>query len=168
MEYEAIQSVELETQRGIEHTISRAFLIAQLLTRSAGQAESAVVEALDSWDPAGESEEVLLERVLAAGIRFQGTCAASRSNEPELLASFPREIQAVLRLPAQVRRCFVLRILVGLSRPVCARLLQLSCRQVDEYTSRALKRLPSLVDRSNRRPWVFSLEWRMSSGQTQM
>ena len=162
MEFEAIQSMAAETQRGIEHTISRAFLIVQLLTRSASQAESAVMEALDSWDPAGESEEVLLERVLAAGIRIQGAGAASRSNEPELPASFPREIQAVLRLPAQIRCCFVLRILVGLSRPVCARLLHLSSRQVDEYTSRALKRLPSLEDRSNRRPWMYSLEWRMS------
>jgi DNA-directed RNA polymerase specialized sigma24 family protein len=142
MDYGLTQAETWEAERRIDGTTSRAFLAAHLLTGSAEQAESAVMEAVDSWDPDDDSEEALFERVLNIALR------GPISDAPDSPASFlPPELQAVLRLSPQLRRCFVLRILAGLSRQVSARLLRVDCRRVDQYTSAAIKVLPFLTAR---------------------
>jgi len=127
-------------ERRIVHTISRAFRTAHLLTASIQQAESAVLEAIDSFDPDGETEETLFRYVVHAAVRSSVEhILPSASNQSESAMFLPVELQAVLNLPPNLRRCFVLRVLVGLSRQICARLLRLDARRVDQYTCAALQ-----------------------------
>jgi DNA-directed RNA polymerase specialized sigma24 family protein len=134
-----------ESGNDIEQTISKAFFTAHLLTASSEQAERATMEAIDSWNPDEESEEVLFRSVLGAAARAQIRHVSSRSNEPDMAESYlPVELQAVLKLAPQFRRCYVLRMLVGLSPQVCARLLHLDSRRVDWYTRAALECLGGL------------------------
>ena len=53
----------------------------------------------------------------------------------------PVELQHVLHLARNLRHCFVLRLLVGLSRALCAWLLHLETRQIDERTCAAVLEL---------------------------
>jgi DNA-directed RNA polymerase specialized sigma24 family protein len=124
-----------------DHAISRAFLAAHLLTANQEQAESAVLEAILHWEVEEETEEAFLHCVAHAAIETQVGYSSS-SDDPVAAESFlPVELQAVLDLLPQLRRCFVLRVLVGLSRQACARLLQLSVFNVDQYTCEALEYL---------------------------
>ena len=137
-----------KVNRSVEQTISKAFLTAHLLTGSIEQAESAVRDALASWDRDKDNLEDLFQAVLDAAVRRQDSGAPS-SKEPESAGShLPSELQTVLALSVELRRCFVLRMLAGLSVAMCARLLQLHPRRVKQYTCAALKRLPSRGERS--------------------
>jgi len=123
--------------QGIVHLIERALLAAHLLTGSLQQAEEATLEAIDSWNPSDEPEEALFQNVLDAAAREQ---VDPNPNKPDSSGSYlPNELKAVLRLAPQLRRCFVLRILVGLPTEVCARLLCLHSDLVDRYTCDALR-----------------------------
>jgi len=141
MEYAGAELAR-ETKSGIEHTMSKAFRTAHLLTASIEQAERAVIAAMDSWEPDG-GDEALFHQVVYAAVRAQVRDIAPSPGEPDSTAFLPTELQAVIHLSPELRNCFVLRILVGMSRQACARLLDLHCRQVDEYTCAALKRLPA-------------------------
>jgi len=128
-----------EAGQGIEPLLNRALLTAHLLTGSLQQAEEVTLEAIDSWKPGDESEEVLLQHVLDAAARAH---VERNPNHPDSSGSYlPDELKAVLRLAPQLRRCFVLRILAGLPTEVCARLLGLHSEQVDEYTRAGLQSL---------------------------
>lgn len=130
-----------DAQAGLEHTISRAFRAAHLLTGSEEQSEIAVARALDSWDPDDNDEEGLFQLALTAALH------GPVPNLPEPAGSaLPAELRAVLRLPLQLRRCFVLRTLAGLSGEVCARLLDLRIQKVYDYACAALQQLPVLIE----------------------
>jgi hypothetical protein len=117
--------------------IDRALLTAQLLTGSLEQAEKAVLEAIDWWNPS-EEPEVLFHRVVEAAARqSQEVPASSEASRLHL----PNELKAVLRLAPQPRNCFVLRILLGLGTQGCARLLRSNSKQVEDYTRAALQGL---------------------------
>jgi len=117
-----------------ERVMGRAFLVAHLLTASTKQAESVTLAALDSWNPDEEPEEMLFQHVL------DNAASKQDSNRPDPAREYlPDELLAVLQLAPQLRRCFVLRILVGLPAEVCARLLRLSPRRVDQFTCAALQ-----------------------------
>lgn len=133
-----------ETREGrnvTDRAIGRAFLTAHLLTANRNHAESAVLEAILHGD-LEDTEEAFLHRVTCAAIQAEGEYSTDvdQSVPAELLV--PVELQAVLDLAPWLRRCFVLRILAGLSRAVCARLLHLNILTVDQYTCQALEYLP--------------------------
>ena len=111
-----------EDKQAIEDIVGRAFLTAHLLTGNMEQAESATIAAIDSWNPDDETEEVL---------DVAGPC-------------HPVELQRVLRLARPLRRCFVLRVLVGLPPRVCAKLLRSDSRRVDQYSCDASRCLGAL------------------------
>jgi DNA-directed RNA polymerase specialized sigma24 family protein len=146
MEYVIAGMGTCDTQRRIKQTIGRAFLAAHLLTASTEQAEDAVVEAMESWDPDDDSDEVLFHQVLRSALQADIEGVSSSSND--LDSMLPAKLKAVLRLPPQLRHCYVLRMLVGLSRQACARLLHLHSPEVDHYTREALQRLPFIDERS--------------------
>jgi hypothetical protein len=126
-----------QAQQGIVRLVDRALLTAHLLTGNLQQAEKATLDAIESWNPGEEPEQVLFENVLNAAARVQ---AEPRPNNIDSSGSYlPNDLIAVFRLAPQLRRCFVLRILVGLPVKVCARLLHLQAGQVDEYTCAALQ-----------------------------
>jgi DNA-directed RNA polymerase specialized sigma24 family protein len=133
-------ALALEPLRDIEQTVSLAFRTAHLLTASTQQAESAVLEAIDSFDPDVDTGETLFQNAILGAVQ----CPSSQSQSTESFE--PPELQAVLSLSENLRRCFVLRVLVGLSRRSCARLLRLNAGTVNDYTCAALQRL-ARVDR---------------------
>ena len=125
--------------QGIARLLDRALLTAHLLTGSLQQAEEATLEAIDSWKPGDEPEEVLFQHVLDAAARAH---VEPNPNHPDSFGSYlPNELKAVLRLAPQLRRCFVLRVLAGLPADVCGRLLCLHSDLVDRYTTDALQYL---------------------------
>ena len=125
----------LQLLRDIENTVSKAFRTAHFLTTNIRQAERAVLEAIDSFDPDRDTGESVFQRAVLAALK----CASSEWQPTESLE--PPELRAVLSLPDNLRRCFVLRVLVGFSRPACARLLNMTIATVNEYTCAALQRL---------------------------
>ncbi len=119
--------------------IDRALLTAHLLTGNLHQAEEVTLNAIESWRPGEEPEESLFEDVLdaAARARFEPD-----PNYPDPSGWYlPNELQAVLRLAPQLRRCYVLRILAGVPAKACARMLSLPSDMVEEYTGDAIRRL---------------------------
>ena len=131
--------------RSVENTVSRALLTAYLLTASVEQAETAVEAALASWDGDNGSEEGLFQAVLSAAVRSQVGGTTSLEKPDSARVFLPSELRTVLDLSWQLRRCFVLRMLVGLSVQMSARLLDLHPRHVRRYTCEALQRLASRV-----------------------
>lgn len=121
----------------MESTINRAFLAARLLTGSLTQAETAVLEGVDAWDPDEETQDELFQLVVRAALR------APVESEPDESDISPA-LRRVLRLAPGLRKAFVLRLLVGLSRKACAALLGLSSTQLDDYTCAAAKHLAFL------------------------
>lgn len=141
---EALPEIE-ERDRDTDRAIERAFVTVHLLTADAGQAENAVLDAIEEWDPDYEPEEALFDRALTSALQNEHRDAFSspgRSGSNGTIV--PEELQAVLGLPAQLRRCFVLRILAGLSRRDCADRLNLTDHSVDTYTCAALTFLPRM------------------------
>ena len=133
----------------IKLVISRAFYAAHLLTGSIQQAERAVLEAIDSFDPHHGNGETLFRNALQAAVQNAITpmLAADTKSSEAVGVCLPAELQAVLDLAPDLRRCFVLRALVGLSRRASALILRLSARRVDEYTCAALRCLAGFNSR---------------------
>jgi hypothetical protein len=125
---------------GIGETIHEAYLAAYLLTGCAELAESAVLNAVEAWRPERQSErELFMLALKAATVRG--------STGPEPVANhlaLPPELEAVLRLPRELREAYVLRFLTGVSREASAELLGISRAKLDEYASAALASLPLL------------------------
>ena len=123
--------------QGVLRLLDRALLTAHLLTGNLHQAEDLTLDAIDSWRPGEEAEQVLFQNVLDAAARAR---VEPGTNNPDRSASYlPNELKAVLRLPPQLRSCFVLRILAGLPAQACARLLCLHPDVVERYTCDALQ-----------------------------
>jgi hypothetical protein len=125
-------SVLTAEKHEIAQTLTTAFLTARLLTGSMTAAEDSVTGALDRWDPVG-SPESFLEAVAEAASKYDGRGSDSHG--------LPRELQGVVGLSINNRRCFVLRILLGLPKCRCEQMLGLSAREIDESTCAALKTL---------------------------
>ena len=108
-------------------------MIAHLLTANVNQAEEAVLIAIDSFDPDTDTDESLFQSAISAAVRLPW-------RTPNLSRVFlPAELQSVLNLPGELRRCFVLRVLLGMSRQACAALLRLNVRSVERHTCNALQ-----------------------------
>jgi hypothetical protein len=127
---------------GVEQSIGRAFLAAHLLTASVENAERAVLEAVASWDPRTDEQETLVRRALYASVARPVSDSSESAGTESARSRLPGELQAVFDLSMDLRRCFVLRILAGISAQVCAQWLQLPPRLVNQYTRAALQYLP--------------------------
>jgi hypothetical protein len=134
-----------EIQASAQIAVSRTFVMAHLLTASIDQAETACGEALDAWNPETEGDDVLLRYGVAAALRTTPLPSPSRLNNSESGGSYlAAELQAVLKLPQPLRRCFALRMLGGFSAADCAHLLRLRSRDIEKYTRSAVIRLATL------------------------
>jgi hypothetical protein len=84
-----------------------------MLTGTVAQAESSILEGIETMPDGEASEDAILYAALKAGM-------ASASDRPCLdthnlpAVHLPVELRRVLRLPEARRRPFVLRVLVGL------------------------------------------------------
>jgi DNA-directed RNA polymerase specialized sigma24 family protein len=63
----------------------------------------------------------------------------------EIASSLPPELQRLFMLSSVGRKCFVLRILMGLTLEVTSEILNLPKDEVDEALCRALSELPGLA-----------------------
>ena len=113
----------------MQNMVSQAIVTAYLLTGAAAPSQAAVTSAIELWEPNGGGES-LLELVAELALEYRGKA----SDEWPL----PPDLQRLVRLPYVVRAVFVLRLLLGFPRRVCARLLDLKAAEVDEYTCEAL------------------------------
>jgi DNA-directed RNA polymerase specialized sigma24 family protein len=120
-----------------EDAVTRSFVTAYLLTADARRTEDAVSEAIDLFDPQADSEEGLIRIAIAAAL--QEVPLQLGPTQPQL--RLPAELRAVLRLANDVRQCFVLRVLVGLSEQSSGCLLGLDVRRVREYVCAAVRQL---------------------------
>lgn len=115
-------------------SIEQIYLTALLLTGTSQLAEAALlhgIEAMNDDEPSGND---LLHHAIAAAIAPRGDSGAVDLKAAETL---PEELQRVLFLAPSLRQSYVLRTLLGWPRDVCARMLRLSGREVDENAGRA-------------------------------
>jgi hypothetical protein len=130
-------------------TVENAFVVGLLLTGSMKQAEDAVVETIDCSDTKQICGEQLLQGVIRSSLRSEQMVAPEISEEASS-AMLPLDLRRVLNLPRDLRVSFVLRMLLGLPREVCAWLLHIEPEEVRRRTQEAMTKLaglhPSRVD----------------------
>jgi hypothetical protein len=115
-----------------DHRLWASFLAALLITGTTRLAEAAVLAGVESLTFEAEPEEELFQLSMAAAVRANRSattgCGEHGCQTP---LPFPAELTNVLRLPVDLRECFVLRVLTGMSRERCAGLLQIEANQVE-------------------------------------
>ena len=121
------------TYRIAEEGLSRIFTATLLLVGGVEQAEAAMADAIGRMDAESISNLALLRECARAAL------AVPSGNDIEDASSLlPLELRRVLRLPLELRRSFVLRMLAGLSREECA---DLNVRDSDENVCAAIQEL---------------------------
>jgi DNA-directed RNA polymerase specialized sigma24 family protein len=137
-----LQLMDSDCIQTLHGALGHAFLTAMLLTQSPARAEDAVREAILSWNPDEAGDAALVHGTVQASLNNGRESASTRQEDvAEASALLPVELREILKLSRPSRNCLVLRILAGMSRDVCARLLQLSICEVDDHTSNALYQL---------------------------
>lgn len=125
-----------ESKTHFENTLARAFKAAHLLTANFRQAEVVVLKAIDRFDAYHDTEEALFGYALYGAVEASDEPRSESTGWP-----MPAELQAVLNLARDLRHCFVLRVLIGMSRQACAQLLGFKVRRVDVCTLAAMRQL---------------------------
>jgi hypothetical protein len=118
----------------IADVLSRSFLTAHLLTGNAIQAEMAVMQAIDLWNPGEEGGGVLFGRSLRAAAEIMSHHSSSQHQSGEAESYLPKELRDILTLPSVVRVPLVLRFLAGMSAQLCAELIHLYDAEVPEFS----------------------------------
>lgn len=136
---------------GLSESLRMTFVTAILLTGSVKHAEMAMLEGIRSLDIDATLEEELLLSIVSAAL---GPRQWSGRRPPEEMAYasslLPVELQRVLRLPIDLRHCFVLRLLLAIPREFCARVLGLDVGAIDRDTSLAAQVLAQIVQGENK------------------
>ena len=136
------------TKFKMHETVENAFIAGLLLTGSVERAETAILESVRMSCPDDIFGESLFRRVVHYSIDQQ----VNGTNKPGELdrasSILPFELRCVLSLSQQLRYCYVLRILIGLPREVCAWLLHLEMSQIDQHTCTAILKLPHIQQRA--------------------
>src|SRR5579862_4512223 len=140
----------MTTRFKIHETLENAFIAGLLLTGSVERAEAAILESVRISCPDDLFSEALFRRTVHYLIEPQkNESTAEQQKDLDRAASIlPFELRCVLSLPRDLRYCYVLRVLVGLPREVCAWLLHLNTSQVEERTRAAMLELPLIQQRS--------------------
>jgi hypothetical protein len=144
-------------------TIENAFIVGLLLTGSIEKAERAIVDSIRCT----ETEDVCGRRVFRRVIQWAVDPQDQRSRgviDEASVRILPFELGCVLHLPSDLRHCYVLRILVGLSREVCAWVLHTDLEQISQRTQSAVNGLAQIdasIGGSDRRSRVApQIVWR--------
>lgn len=125
-------------------TIENAFILAMLLTGSIDEAETCVAQSSDcglSYPPCPHG---VFHQVIVRALHASSVAAPNVLRQDSSFTVLPWQLGCVLCLPLPQRRCFVLRILAGLSREVCAWLLHMHSNEVCQNTCAALDRIATL------------------------
>jgi DNA-directed RNA polymerase specialized sigma24 family protein len=125
----------------VRTVLGRALIAARLLTANDLEAETAVLSAIEAWNSDVEDEPALVRRALTAALKRDAESEMRATNFTLLV---PAELKSVLSLPPRLRRCFVLRILEGLTSAQCVGLLRVPPETLNHYTCEALWRLAAV------------------------
>ena len=120
--------------------LTKAFLIALMLTGRIEAAEAAVLDGIT----AVELDHIFGDSLLLATAK---SAVQRRTEFPEQklgLSILPLELRRLFLLPPNYRDCFVLRVLNGLTSEFCSGILHLSINEVDGALYRALQELPRI------------------------
>jgi DNA-directed RNA polymerase specialized sigma24 family protein len=132
-------------------SLQMKFVTAILLTGSVKHAEKAMLEGIRSLDIDATPEEELLLSIVSAAMGPRQWSGRRPPAEMAYVSSLlPVELQRVLRLPMDLRHCFVLRFLLAMPREFCARLLGLDVVTVDQDASLAAQELAQIVQGEKR------------------
>lgn len=122
---------------------SRLLMTAALVTGSFESAEAAIVDSVDFIDQASSpSARAALLAVAASAIRVQDTSTIRDGNR-----AMPEELNAVVNLRPDLRACFVLRRLAGLTNSETSKLLSMEPPDVEQRTLEASIQLARLHQR---------------------
>lgn len=125
--------------------MAKTFTTAVLLSGSAELAGLAMVEALQTMDTERDNGDDLLLHTFRSLLRLPAN-ALSAGGENLI----PEELRPVLRMRPLLRHVYVLRVLEGLSRRICADLLHIDIDGLNWATGEAMKDLARIVN-GNRR-----------------
>jgi hypothetical protein len=122
----------------MQSALDMAFRSALLLTGDTATAEAAVTHGIAAC-----------EDLSPGGLRIEAVRSAVRrrtksSDGPYEVDGLPAELRRLFMLQPLLRYCFVLRILEGLSRDVCAELLDISVTEFEDAVYAALTGLTLL------------------------
>ena len=123
-----------------ELQVRDAFLAALMLTGTIEAAEQSVSGAIATLGCGAAGDELLVATAKCA-IQIPDGCLPGT----EIPSSLPAELRRLFLLSSVGRKCFVLRILMGLSVEVTSGILNLQKDEVDEALCRALSDLPGLA-----------------------
>jgi hypothetical protein len=137
----------MTTQLEITNSLSKMFITNILLTGSSKRAEVAMLQGIHSLDNDSEPGMELLFASIAAAVDGEFLLPEPRTEEIEEATSMLHVgLRPLLRLPANLRRCFVLRFVAAMPRETCARFLQITLAKVDEFSCAAVRELARLVE----------------------
>jgi hypothetical protein len=132
----------MAAQPEMSRAIDRVFRVALLLTGSVESAEIAVSQGITAL----ERHRVSGDNLLLETVKF---ATRRRAGPPEQIdqacSILPYELCRVLLIKLDLRHCFVLRVLLGLTRETCVHILHLSARAVDDASRRGMQVLPFVV-----------------------
>jgi DNA-directed RNA polymerase specialized sigma24 family protein len=118
--------------------LRKSFWIAYLLAGDASLAEKTVLQAIDLWNRCEEDCQRLVQATAEIASRSEVDCACG------LHTLLPEELSRVADLPPELRKSFVLRVLLRMSSSDGARLLNLPVAQINHYSCDAVTSLSSL------------------------
>jgi len=123
--------------------LEKAFLPALLLTGSVEGAEAAVLDGIAALESDHFSGDSLLLRTVRSAIQVYGDFSDQFADTFSIL---PFELRRVLLLAPNLRRSFVLRVLLGMTPEICSDLLHLTVHEVEGALREGLEGLPFLND----------------------
>jgi len=136
---------------GVSKVLNEMFIAAILLTGCTERAERAVVEAIETLGEDDVSEHMVLQATIRAAVKPEMMADEESPRQPQPTVSrLPIQLRQVLLLPRDLRQAFVLRLLLGMPRDQCSRLLRLDGGKLDEHVGQAaifLGQRHSLTDR---------------------
>jgi hypothetical protein len=122
---------------GVGQGLNEMFIAAILLTGCTERAERAVVEGIELGED-DLSKHMVLQATIRAAVKPEMMDDEAGPSQPQQAVSWlPIQLQRVLLLPRDLRHAFVLRLLLGLPRDQCSRLLHLDDGKLDERVGEA-------------------------------
>ena len=122
-------STEMSCEADTWSPICQAFTALTLLTGSSWRAAEMLLQVIPTLDSSGlDAKDFVLIAVELAMTMLEDELPVVGEHE-EMSLEFPPELHTVLGMPPNLRHCFVLRVLLGVSADRCAVILG---RQIDE------------------------------------
>jgi len=130
--------------------LGEIFIAAFLLTGNVALAERSVMNGIAMTGCASSFEALLHATIRVAVTAEMWAGEPTRGDRALAAPRLPIELGRLLLLPDQLRQCFVLRVLLGISRGRCSQLLELDGRNLEHQVVAATLELASIHARENR------------------